>query len=233
MAIPWIIFSDNVIYAKILLHQSSILCQVLATLGGQVMKRCFLDSKVFELLVRPQYEFSCNISSITSCYNYLFDTSIRHDKVAKILGLNISGPLNPGNRTIRNWMGGLAKQFGHKVNVKIHFEGGWELDGGRNTKNWNILRKQILNPKCYCIIHIESHYAPILGFAAYSNSPTQPIGDSNRWIFIADPSPDHRQSRKRSQHWDISPPIWSIRWGEIRSQLTKNSNYGIISFTHS
>ena len=91
------------------------------------MTETFLDTKVFDSLVRPQYHFSCNITSITSAYNYLFDEDITQEKVAEILERKIEGPHGPGNRTLISWIDKLMDYKEKNVTCNIFFEKGWDF----------------------------------------------------------------------------------------------------------
>ena len=81
------------------------------------------------------------------------------------------------------------------------------------------------------ILHTHNHYCTVLGFASFPDTPEDPEGTKNRWVFMADPSPDNAKCQIRKQHWSISPPIWSIRWGQLREDFVKNRNQGIIVIT--
>lgn len=189
----------------------------------------YLDAGVFESLVRPQYQGACSITSITCAVRYLSSQDIRQKDVADILGVNIGrARLNPGNRTVAKWLGQVAQYYKLPIAVTVLFQGGWELNSDDNDENWETTKGLLLEPQTFLIVHIEGHYAPILGFAAFPDNPRGARGRANRWLFIADPSPFHRQTRIPAQHLGESPPIWSLRWGVLRKAFSEHSNYGII-----
>jgi len=189
----------------------------------------YLDTGVFASLVRPQYRSSCSIASITCAVRYLSGQDIRQKDLADILGVNIErGRLNPGNRTVVKWLGEVARHYKLAIAETVLFQGGWELTSEANDQNWETTKKLLLEPHTFLILHIEGHYAPILGFAAFPNSPRGTGRHVNHWLFVADPSPSHRQARIPAQHLRKSPPIWSIRWGALRKAFSEHSKYGII-----
>jgi hypothetical protein len=189
----------------------------------------YLDTGVFESLVRPQYPSSCSIASITSAVRYLSCRDIRQKDVADTLGVNIEGGrLNPGNRTVAKWLGEVARHYKLVIAVTVLFQGGWERTSGDNDQNWMATKEFLLAPDTFLILHIEGHYTPILGFAAFPKSPTGAGRHADRWLFVADPSPFHRQTRIPAQHLRKSPPIWSLRWGALRKAFSEHSKYGII-----
>ena len=191
------------------------------------LKKRYLDSEVFYNLERPQYPQSCSISSITSCFKY-FGNNVTQEEIAKIIGVNIKGEFAPGNFDVRDWIEKVANELGIKMKVEIYFKGGWYLKDPENNEYWNALRKFILDKDRFNIMHIESHYAPLTGFAQYPDDPMEKE-DQNRWLFIADPSPFHKQSKIESQHLAKSPPLWSLRWGIVRQKFSNHDHYGIIS----
>lgn len=193
------------------------------------MKFRHIDTHVFESLVRPQYPTSCGISSLTTGLKYLINPKITQENVAKILNLDItSNRFNPGNETIGKWSKKAAEHLGIKLKYKVLFEEGWKYNSEENDKYWETIKKAILDKNKFLILHIDGHYAPILGFASYPDDPSSKIQDSNRWILVADPSPYHDGTLIENIHWNISPPIWSVRWGVVREELKKVKHYGII-----
>ena len=86
-------------------------------------QRKFMDQRRWFCLSRPQYPKSCGISSLTSCWNYLYSTlgvgthrPISVEEALEVLGFN--PPYNDvkfgsftGNDTLICWFGLLNKFF--------------------------------------------------------------------------------------------------------------------------
>jgi len=194
----------------------------------------YLDAKVFDALVRPQYGSGCSIASITTAMRYFTDNDHSQEDVAKLINIDItSSKLGPGNRKVSSWMKEAAAQVGLKIRTKILFEGGWYLESEENDNNWKYLKSVIADPSKFAILHIEGHYAPITGYGVFRDSPNGNMDEGNRWIIVADPSPLHGQSNIADQHHAISPPIWSIRWGVLQDRFSRISHYGILEFEKS
>lgn len=196
----------------------------------------YINPEILYTLNRPQRKKLCSITSIASCLNY-FGTKLNIEQLNDISCKKIITDLDfdlrdyekgPGNRDMEELINKSNIKYGLNLDAIILFKDGWELNSPKNDDYWNEL-KQILIEDYYCIIHIEGHYAPVLGYANFPKDPDSNIADDNRWLLIADPSPFHRQSQKKSQHYKYSPPVWSISWGAVRDQIYDNKPYyGII-----
>jgi len=79
------------------------------------------------------------------------------------------------------------------------------------------------------ILHLQGHYNLIAGYAEYPIKPQ--ATEKNYWLFLADQSPFHSESRQEENHWKVSPPVWSIRWGAVREAFKSKPNYGIIKLS--
>ena len=188
-----------------------------------------LDTRVLETLVRPQYEHSCGLTSITSALRYLFDQDLEQETVARLVGQDITSPQNPGNSTIRAWTERITTSLRLPVETDFLFGKVWRKKGGDQILAWQCILELLDDPTQYGIVHVESHYVPLLGAASFPPG-TQESNYRDTWIFLADPSPAHRQSRIRQQHRDISPPIWSMAWDELWTRFVHYPIYGVIRF---
>jgi hypothetical protein len=193
----------------------------------------YLDTRVLSYLVRPQYPTSCSISSITSAFRYLFEKEFIQEDFADLLGKNIKDKdLNPGNRDIKDWSEIISNKLKVKIAVTVHFKDGWGARGEANDSNWELLKDLVRNKNNFLIMHLERHYAPILGYASFPHKPKSTASHGNRWVFIADPSPYNKQSKIHHHHLSLSPPLWSLRWEVIRKQFRRKSNYGILCLSN-
>jgi len=96
-------------------------------------RKC-LDLKRWYCLARPQYPKSCGISSLTSCWNYLFSTlghgshrPISTEEALEVVGFkppygDISFGKITGNDTLIKWFKLLNLKFGMKGEARISFK---------------------------------------------------------------------------------------------------------------
>ncbi len=100
----------------------------------QMSERKCLDLKRWYCLARPQYSKSCGISSLTSCWNYLFSTlghgshrPISTEEALEVVGFkppygDISFGKITGNDTLIKWFKLLNLKFGMKGEARISFK---------------------------------------------------------------------------------------------------------------
>ena len=86
-------------------------------------RKC-MDQRRWFCMARPQYPKSCGISSLTSCWNFLFSTlgagthrPISTEEALEVLGFKppyqgVSFGAFTGNNTLIQWFGLLNKYFG-------------------------------------------------------------------------------------------------------------------------
>jgi hypothetical protein len=89
-------------------------------------ERKFMDQRRWFCMARPQHPKSCGISSLTSCWNFLYSTlgggdlnPISTEEALEILGFkppytNISFGSFTGNNTLIVWFNLLRKHFNMK-----------------------------------------------------------------------------------------------------------------------
>ena len=93
-----------------------------------------MDQRRWFCLARPQYPKSCGISSLVSCWNFLFSTlgagshrPISTEEALEVLGFKppyhgVSFGSFTGNDTLILWFSLLNKFFGVKGEAKIAFK---------------------------------------------------------------------------------------------------------------
>ena len=108
----------------------------------EMASRKVLDMRRWFCMARPQYPKSCGISSLTSCFNYLFSTlgvgdrqPISTEEALEILGFNppyhgVKFGSFTGNDTLTMWFNLLCKYFGLRGRAKVV----WKLRGRNITK---------------------------------------------------------------------------------------------------
>lgn len=170
----------------------------------EMQERKFLDLRRWYCMSRPQYAKSCGITSLVSCWNYLYSALgwgklpvLSQEKALITLGIeppfhNIKfGPFT-GNNTLINWFLSLNLSFSIKGRARIF----WKLHGKNRTegKNKDEALKELVeglksNKKAY-IYHCFNHYmcpigfelAPLVPCDAYK--PLKDIKESELQAFI-------------------------------------------------
>ncbi|CAH1781899.1 unnamed protein product [Owenia fusiformis] len=193
-------------------------------------QRKVLDMKRWFCISRPQYKKSCGISSLVSCWNYLFSTlgagtlkPITQEEALTILDFKPPfeeirfGPFT-GNATLMRWFKKLNDHYG--VRGSSHF---FYKPMGRN-KTYGVssdeallkLKKSLKQDDIAFIYHCQNHYfcpmgyedVPVKAVDAYKAKLDQT--DVDTWILIGEPS------RKQ-------PCIHSIRWEDISTDLNNGN----------
>lgn len=129
-------------------------------------------------IARPQHPKSCGISSLTSCFNFLYSTlgagnlpPISTEEALEILGFkppytNVDFGSFTGNDTLIQWFNLLTKYFKVKGSAKI----AWKLHGKNQTlgieKNQALenLINGLRNERKAYIYHCWNHYFCPIGY---------------------------------------------------------------------
>lgn len=201
------------------LNDDTRLCQ-------QISLRKVLDYKRWYCMSRPQYPSSSGISTLVSCWNYLYST-LGHgsiDPLNQEIALTILGYQPPfstmdfeaitNNYNLIKWFEKLNDHFEVSgrggLMYKPQGKNRAELDGDHALE---LLKKGIKN-ECYTFIYrCEHHYYCPLG---YENVPARPIDaysgevsstDYETWVILGDTSNKH-------------PGLQCIRWEDIFMDLS-------------
>ncbi|KAL3846383.1 hypothetical protein ACJMK2_017447 [Sinanodonta woodiana] len=201
--------------------------------AAQIAQRKVLDLKRWYCLSRPQYKTSCGVSSLVSCWNYLFSTlghgslnPITQEEALSILGFHPPfseirfGPFT-GNITLMRWFRQLNDHF--HVHGRCFFlykpHGKNKTNGVTAIETLGSIRKGLQDPCTTYIYHCQNHYFCPIGFEdvpirpinAYSGA--LPEDEVDTWILIGDPSRKH-------------PSVHCKRWEDIKADLnSENPNY--------
>ncbi|GFO28470.1 basic, immunoglobulin-like variable motif-containing [Plakobranchus ocellatus] len=220
--------------------------------------RPLLDKKVLDLkrwycMCRPQYKTSCGISSVVSCWNYLFSTlghgslkPLTQETAMSILGFpepfsNIKfGPFT-GNLTLLRWFQELNTNF--RVKGKCYFMykpvGKNSTPGVTSEMALASLRRGLRDPSMTFIYHCQNHYFCPIG---YDDTPTnqqdayRSVADDSKetWILIGDTSKNYPAIHCKS--WknislDLNcknPEHYNIReeWKGVRTRKVDSGRQG-------
>ncbi|XP_063430802.1 basic immunoglobulin-like variable motif-containing protein isoform X1 [Mytilus trossulus] len=193
---------------------------------SQIAASKVMDQKRWICMSRPQYSKSCGISSVVSCWNYLFSTlghgslsPITQEEALLFLGFKPPfgeirfGPFT-GNITLMRWF----RQLNDHYKVKGRCFNLYKPQGKNKTSGLTsdealvILKKGLEDPNIAFIYHCQNHYFCPIGYEdtpckaeqAYSGELSEE--DYNTWLLIGDPSRRH-------------PCIHCKRWEDISVDL--------------
>ncbi|KAJ7993378.1 hypothetical protein DPEC_G00271790 [Dallia pectoralis] len=198
-----------------------------------IKQRKVLDLRRWYCISRPQYKTSCGISSLVSCWNFLYSTlgagslpPISQEEALQILGFQPPfedikfGPFT-GNATLMRWFRQINENFRvrgcsyilYKPHGKHKTAG--ETAEGALMKLTNGLKDDTM---AY-IYHCQNHYFCPVGFeatpfkAAKAYRGSLPTNETEHWILIGEPSRKH-------------PAIHCKKWADIVTDLnTQNPEY--------
>ncbi|XP_048855050.1 basic immunoglobulin-like variable motif-containing protein [Brienomyrus brachyistius] len=199
----------------------------------EIKQRKVLDLRRWYCISRPQYKTSCGISSLVSCWNFLYSTlgagslpPISQEEALHILGFQPPfeeikfGPFT-GNATLMRWFRQINDNFRvrgcsyilYKPHGKHKTAG--ETAEGALTK----LTQGLKDESMAYIYHCQNHYFCPLGFeatplkAAKAYRGPLPSSEMEHWILIGEPSRKH-------------PAIHCKKWMDIVTDLnTQNPEY--------
>eukprot|EP00698_Gefionella_okellyi_P007109 TRINITY_DN1730_c0_g1_i2.p1 TRINITY_DN1730_c0_g1~~TRINITY_DN1730_c0_g1_i2.p1 ORF type:complete len:273 (+),score=26.90 TRINITY_DN1730_c0_g1_i2:72-890(+) len=146
-------------------------------------KRKHLDMARWRCISRPQYRYSCGLSSLVGCWNFLYSTlghgdcrPITQEEALQILGFSPPfseirfGPFT-GNQTLMRWFAKLNAHAG--VLGKAYYF--WKAHGvGRTVgvtsdRARSDLIEQLRLPEIAFIYHCWNHYFVVIGSEISSN----------------------------------------------------------------
>nr|XP_043900646.1 basic immunoglobulin-like variable motif-containing protein isoform X1 [Solea senegalensis] len=199
----------------------------------EIKQRKVFDLRRWYCISRPQYKTSCGISSLISCWNFLYSTlgagslpPLSQEEALHILGFQPPfeeikfGPFT-GNATLMRWFRQINDHFRvrgcsyilYKPHGKHKTAG--ETAEGALTK----LTQGLKDESMAYIYHCQNHYFCPVGFeatplkAAKAYRGHLPTNDMEHWILIGEPSRKH-------------PAIHCKKWVDIVTDLnTQNPEY--------
>lgn len=217
----------------------------------EMEERRFMNLKRWYCLSRPQYAKSCGISSLVSCWNFLYSKLGEGDlpPISQEYALELLGIKPPyidldfgkftGNETLINWFWKLNKiqnvRGRGKIMWKMH---GSNITAGVDSEEALIRLKEGLrnNKKCY-IYHCYNHYMCPIGFESTPNkqqlayATVGEIAEFEDWIIIGEiskTSPVFHVKKWRDISLDINcqfPEYFNIRKNNLGIQNKKGNSF--------
>ena len=145
---------------------------------AEMAQRKVMDQRRWFCMARPQYPKSCGISSLVSCWNYLYSTlgvgqkqPISTEEALEVLGFqppyhNVSFGSFTGNDTLIQWFGLLNRKYGVKGESSIVFKKhGMKIT--HNTDKYqahDLLLDGLRSTNRAYIYHCYNHYMCPIGF---------------------------------------------------------------------
>ena len=212
----------------------------------EMSARRYLDLKRWHCLSRPQYRKSCGISSLVSCWNYLFSwlghgtlAPVSQEKALTILGIAppysevMFGPFT-GNSTLIQWFKALCLHFEVQGSAQIF----WKMHGKSRTvgvdgdQAFENLAQGLKSATQAFVYHCYNHYFCPIGFEVSPIVPTdayKPLAqispsEVDRYVIIGEPSKSYASLQVKK--WDDivkdissqNPQYFNIRKPELGVQ---------------
>ncbi|KAK7889153.1 hypothetical protein WMY93_024713 [Mugilogobius chulae] len=199
----------------------------------ELKQRKVLDLRRWFCVSRPQYKTSCGISSLVSCWNFLYSTlgagslpPISQEEALHILGFQPPfeeikfGPFT-GNATLMRWFRQINDNFRVRgCSYILYKPHGKHKTAGETAEGALLKLTQGLKDESMAFIyHCQNHYFCPVGFEATPLKATKayrgplPITEMEHWILIGEPSRKH-------------PAIHCKRWSDIVTDLnTQNPEF--------
>ncbi|XP_058885480.1 DNA excision repair protein ERCC-5 homolog isoform X2 [Acipenser ruthenus] len=199
----------------------------------EVKQRKVLDQRRWYCISRPQYKTSCGISSLVSCWNFLYSTlgagslpPITQEEALLILGFQPPfeeikfGPFT-GNATLMRWFRQINDNFRVRGCSYILYKPHGKNRTAGETAEGALLKltRGLQDDSMAYIYHCQNHYFCPVGFeatplkAAKAYRGPLPHKEVEHWILIGEPSRKH-------------PAIHCKKWADIVTDLnTQNPEY--------
>ncbi|XP_039984191.1 basic immunoglobulin-like variable motif-containing protein isoform X2 [Xiphias gladius] len=199
----------------------------------EIKQRKVLDLRRWYCISRPQYKTSCGISSLVSCWNFLYSTlgagslpPISQEEALHILGFQPPfeeikfGPFT-GNATLMRWFRQINDNFRVRgCSYILYKPHGKHKTAGETAEGALMKLTQGLKDESMAYIyHCQNHYFCPVGFeatplkAAKAYRGPLPTNETEHWILIGEPSRKH-------------PAIHCKKWLDIVTDLnTQNPEY--------
>ncbi|XP_034036538.1 basic immunoglobulin-like variable motif-containing protein [Thalassophryne amazonica] len=199
----------------------------------EIKQRKVLDLRRWYCISRPQYKTSCGISSLVSCWNFLYSTlgagslpPISQEEALHILGFQPPfedikfGPFT-GNATLMRWFRQINDNFRVRgCSYILYKPHGKHKTAGETAEGALMKLTQGLKDESMAYIyHCQNHYFCPVGYeatplkAAKAYRGSLPVNEMEYWILIGEPSRKH-------------PAIHCKKWLDIVTDLnTQNPEY--------
>ncbi|XP_068124107.1 basic immunoglobulin-like variable motif-containing protein [Hyperolius riggenbachi] len=208
-------------------------------IADEVKQRKVLDLRRWYCISRPQYKTSCGISSLVSCWNFLYSTlgsgslpPISQEEALHILGFQPPfeeirfGPFT-GNTTLMRWFRQINDHFHVKGCSYILYKphGKNKTAGESAAGALSKLTQGLKDDSMAYIYHCQNHYFCPIGFEATPVKACKAYRgqlfphEVEYWILIGEPSRKH-------------PTIHCKKWADIVTDLnTQNPEFFDIRHT--
>eukprot|EP00118_Oscarella_pearsei_P026374 m.309819 g.309819 ORF g.309819 m.309819 type:complete len:373 (+) comp48071_c0_seq1:59-1177(+) len=174
----------------------------------KMMERKVMDQRRWFCMCRPQYKKSCGISSLVSCWNYLYSTlgvgelkPISQEEALTVLGFEPPfndirfGPFT-GNVALMKWFRQLNEAYGCHGKAFYFYKphGAGRTIGLSADDALGRLKSGLKDDKLAFIYHCKNHYFCPIGFEDVPlmphNAYRTPLShsDTDTWILIGEPS---------------------------------------------
>lgn len=196
-------------------------------------QRKVLDLRRWYCISRPQYKTSCGISSLVSCWNFLYSSlgagslpPISQEEALHILGFQPPfedikfGPFT-GNATLMRWFRQINDNFRVRgCSYILYKPHGKHKTAGETAEGALMKLTQGLKDESMAFIyHCQNHYFCPIGFEATPLKASKayrgplPSTEMEHWVLIGEPSRKH-------------PAIHCKRWVDIVTDLnTQNPEF--------
>ncbi|XP_061636166.1 basic immunoglobulin-like variable motif-containing protein isoform X4 [Phyllopteryx taeniolatus] len=198
-----------------------------------IQQRKVLDLRRWYCISRPQYKTSCGISSLVSCWNFLYSTlgagslpPVSQEETLHILGYRPPfddikfGPFT-GNATLMRWFRQINDHFRVRGRSYILYKPHGKHKTAGETAEGALakLTLGLRDESMAYVYHCQNHYCCPLGFeatplkAAKAYRGPLPTSEMEHWILIGEPSRKHAA-------------IHCKKWTDIVADLnTQNPEY--------
>ncbi|KAL1023395.1 hypothetical protein UPYG_G00040280 [Umbra pygmaea] len=205
----------------------------LSTSQEDIKQRKVLDLRRWYCISRPQYKTSCGISSLVSCWNFLYSSlgagslpPISQEEALQILGFQPPfeeikfGPFT-GNATLMRWFRQINDNFRVRGCSYILYKPHGKHKTAGETAEGALLKltQGLKDDTMAYVYHCQNHYFCPVGFeatpfkAAKAYRGSLPSNEMEHWILIGEPSRKH-------------PAIHCKKWADIVTDLnTQNPEY--------
>ncbi|XP_016398512.1 basic immunoglobulin-like variable motif-containing protein [Sinocyclocheilus rhinocerous] len=199
----------------------------------EIKQRKVLDLRRWYCISRPQYKTSCGISSLVSCWNFLYSTlgagslpPISQEEALHILGFQPPfedikfGPFT-GNATLMRWFRQINDNFRVRgCSYILYKPHGKHKTAGETAEGALLKLTQGLKDESMAYVyHCQNHYFCPVGYeatplkAAKAYRGPLHLNEMEHWILIGEPSRKH-------------PAIHCKKWADIVTDLnTQNPEY--------
>ncbi|XP_076004743.1 basic immunoglobulin-like variable motif-containing protein isoform X2 [Genypterus blacodes] len=199
----------------------------------EIKQRKVLDLRRWYCISRPQYKTSCGISSLVSCWNFLYSTlgsgslpPISQEEALNILGFQPPfedikfGPFT-GNATLMRWFRQINDNFRVRgCSYILYKPHGKHKTAGETAEGALMKLTQGLKDETMAYIyHCQNHYFCPVGYEATPLKSAKayrgplPVNETEYWLLIGEPSRKH-------------PAIHCKKWLDVVTDLnTQNPEY--------